>query len=36
VPLTTASFPTGAAPIDGTVEPCAAAIEHRIDIARLA
>jgi len=34
VPLTTASFPAGAAPIEGTVESCNATIEHRVDVAR--
>lgn len=36
VPLAAASFPAGAGPIEGTVEPCRSVIEHAIAIARLA
>jgi len=35
LPLVTASYPAGAAPIDGTVEPCQSALSHDIVVRRL-
>lgn len=34
VPLTTASFPAGGAPVEGTVEPCRTTLSHSITIER--